>query len=538
MSTKLFTTVLLAAGLAAGKPVANYRSLQDLTTRQSAPARANVCAAPSSGMVSALAALENKGLGEVPQVKAENFVFGVDNGREVEALRDLKGDVAAQELVLQQVNRALLADQRENAAEKELDNVLRAIALAKEEPEKSTVLQVINVVIVRRDAAVQVNGREERRKLDAELFKQEALVANRGKRETKTVIVHDTRTLTATDAPAATGAANLAKITGVPVAAKTRDVVLLDAKPTHAPVIEDPAALLRKELEAALLDRQKDENRENDARLNLELAALKGEKADERDELKEVAEDKDDKKVNDDEAERLKELELEREREEQLKEEQLKEEQLKEEQLKEEQDKLKAEQELKDQQKNEEERKKAEQELRDQEQEKKDAEQLKKDAEQRELDQERKEAEELAKAEQDKKDAEKLAKAEQDEEEKAKKEAEEKARKDAEEKARKEAEDKAKKDAEEKAKKDAEKAKKDAEEKARREAEEKARREAEEKARKEAEDKALADAEAKKEAEEKARADAEAKKQADAKAKQDAEEKARKEAEEKAKAQM
>lgn len=165
----------------AGKPVSNYRTLQDLSSRQGAPLRANVGVVPSSGMISALATLGAKGAEEIPQVRAENFVFidvgdnnERDNGRA--AVRELKGDRAAQELALQQVNQALLDDQRKNAAEAELDDVLREVALAQKEPEITVVVlivQEINIIV---------------KDVDAKLFKQEALVANRGKRETKTVM--------------------------------------------------------------------------------------------------------------------------------------------------------------------------------------------------------------------------------------------------------------------------------------------------------------------------------------------------------------
>jgi hypothetical protein len=165
----------------AGKPVSNYRTFQDLIPRQGAPLRANAGAVPSSGMISALATLGTKGLGEVPQVRAETFVFidvgdnnVRDNGRA--AVRELKGDRAAQELVLQQINQALLADQRKNAAEAELDDVLREAALAQKEPEITIVVLIVQEIkVVIKD-------------VDAKLFKQEALVANRGKRETKTVM--------------------------------------------------------------------------------------------------------------------------------------------------------------------------------------------------------------------------------------------------------------------------------------------------------------------------------------------------------------
>lgn len=142
------------------------------------------------------AALESKGREEVARIKADNFInIDVDTnardggGGDDEAARNKEEAAALQQLMLLQVNQALLRDQQANAAQKELDNVLRAAALAQREQEKSTVIVVVTTVEVVLDIEVQVdNDKKEKRKIATEVFKQEAVVANRGKQETQTVM--------------------------------------------------------------------------------------------------------------------------------------------------------------------------------------------------------------------------------------------------------------------------------------------------------------------------------------------------------------
>ncbi|KAL1645102.1 hypothetical protein SLS61_008424 [Didymella pomorum] len=246
------------------KPIATPHALRSLSTRQEAP-KVDVCASQGSDMIAALAALESRGRDEVAQVKAGNFIFidvnlevNVDGqaGTEKDDKAPRKQDATAQQLMLRQVNQALLHDQQANAAQRELDNVLRVAAMEQREREKSTIIVVVTEI-----------------KAEADLFKQEALVANRGKQETQTVMVFDPRTLTATE-PAnaeATDAANGTKPAEV-AATKTAEAVLYNARPTHSAIIEDPAALMREALEAALDDRRKDENRRNDEKVNIEVS--------------------------------------------------------------------------------------------------------------------------------------------------------------------------------------------------------------------------------------------------------------------------
>jgi hypothetical protein len=149
-------------------------------------------------MIAALAALESKGREEVTQIKADNLIIINDDGNNDgqdragannNAARKKEEAAAAQRLVLLQVNEALLRDQQANAAQKELDNVLRAAALSQREQEKSTVIVVVTEIKVETEVEVQVdNDKREKRKIEANVFKQEAIVANRGKPETQTVL--------------------------------------------------------------------------------------------------------------------------------------------------------------------------------------------------------------------------------------------------------------------------------------------------------------------------------------------------------------
>jgi hypothetical protein len=153
-------------------------------------------------MAAALAALEAKAQQEVIQIKVDNLIIidaNIDNGDDgkddrkdkesAEAAREDEEAAATQQLMLQQVNQALAVDQQANAPENEMDNVLRMTALAQKEPDKSTVLLVVQEIRITIEVNVNVDDeKEEKRKVEAAMYKQEAVVANRGKRQTETVM--------------------------------------------------------------------------------------------------------------------------------------------------------------------------------------------------------------------------------------------------------------------------------------------------------------------------------------------------------------
>lgn len=143
-------------------------------------------------MIAALTALESKGLNEVTQIKAENLIIinsniEDQNGRDRNdaAARKDNDAAAAEQLMLLQVNQALRRDQKANAAQKELDNALRAAAMAQREREKSTVMVVVTEIKTQVEVE-DITG--EKRAIEANVFKQEAIVANRGKQETQTIM--------------------------------------------------------------------------------------------------------------------------------------------------------------------------------------------------------------------------------------------------------------------------------------------------------------------------------------------------------------
>lgn len=151
-----------------------------------------MCTNPVSGMIAALAALESKGRNEVTHIKAENLIIiniNVEdqNGRERnDAAAGKDNDAAAAEqLMLLQVNQLLLRDQKANAAQKEIDNVFRAAVMAQRDRERSTVMVVVTEI---KTQVAVVDSTGEKRAIEANVFKQEAIVANRGKEETQTVM--------------------------------------------------------------------------------------------------------------------------------------------------------------------------------------------------------------------------------------------------------------------------------------------------------------------------------------------------------------
>lgn len=163
-------------------------------------------------MIAALTALESRAQGEIVQTKIDSsLVVNInindrdskdrdeEGGREgkaedkdkaiADAARKEAEDAVARQALLQGVNQALLVEQKANAAANEMDNVLRAMALAQKEPDRSTVILVVQEVKVSVELEVQVDKeRKETRKVDASVFKQEVVVANRGKQETRTVM--------------------------------------------------------------------------------------------------------------------------------------------------------------------------------------------------------------------------------------------------------------------------------------------------------------------------------------------------------------
>jgi hypothetical protein len=200
----------------ASKPVALPHALQTLAARQNAPVKVDTSPNPNPNLISYLATLGSKAQQETVQINAETLIMisidtnkdrdskakddlraedgdkinTKDKGEEnVEAARNNGEEAAAQQVMLQQVNQALAIDQQANALTNEMDNVFRMAAFAQKDPEKSTVVVMVQEIKISIEIVVQVDDeKEEKRKVDASVYKQEAMVANRGKQETETVM--------------------------------------------------------------------------------------------------------------------------------------------------------------------------------------------------------------------------------------------------------------------------------------------------------------------------------------------------------------
>lgn len=200
------------------KPIASPHVLRDLGAQQDALIKSDICASPGSAMIAALAALEARAQGEPAHTLTDksSFVTISANGRDddnrednrakegekaaADAVRKKAEDEVAKQLLLQGVNQALLSDQKDNAAANEMDNVLRAVTIAQREPEKSTVILVVQEVKVSIELEIQVDDtRKETKKLNVSVFKQEVVVANRGKQETETVLSKHAHLITCSD---------------------------------------------------------------------------------------------------------------------------------------------------------------------------------------------------------------------------------------------------------------------------------------------------------------------------------------------------
>lgn len=192
--------------LVASKPIAKAQNIHPFAPRQEASAQTDICVKSGSSLVSALTALQSKAEGTTVQINANNLiVINMDNsGRNDDRARDgevgdgqdksgssadAETDATQQRLIIQQANQALLIDQQVNAANNEIDNVLRAMAATQKEPDKSTVILVVQEIKINIEVEVQSDENEgEKGQIDTTVYKQEIVVANRGKQETETVM--------------------------------------------------------------------------------------------------------------------------------------------------------------------------------------------------------------------------------------------------------------------------------------------------------------------------------------------------------------
>jgi hypothetical protein len=151
--------------------------------------------------------------------------------------------------------------------------------------DKATVMLVVQEIQIAVD-----DGRGNQ--VQQQIFAQSAVVANRGARETQTVMIFDQRTLIAQDVLKGNAFQNIGQFNGVAgakdgkqlnaaIPTKTQGVQLFGAKPTWDAVAEDPAANLGGIWQGAIEDLQKNDNDQQDMQLNAEIAKMEMQKLEE-----------------------------------------------------------------------------------------------------------------------------------------------------------------------------------------------------------------------------------------------------------------
>ncbi|KAH7071662.1 hypothetical protein FB567DRAFT_538590 [Paraphoma chrysanthemicola] len=214
---------------------------------------------------------------QVIQIREENLQI-IDNGR--------------QQAVVQQVNEVLIVDQVNNGFNNDLNNLFRKSNFQNQRQEESSVLLVVQEIQVAID-----DGRGNQ--FQQQVFAQSAVVANRGRDRTQTVMIFDSRTLVAADILGNNALDRIAFNGGVAGATdgfkgqafptKTAGVQLFGAKPTWSSVAADPAATLGGIWQGALQDLQDNENDEADNALNEQIAAQEKAALDEQKKAEEQA---------------------------------------------------------------------------------------------------------------------------------------------------------------------------------------------------------------------------------------------------------
>ncbi|KAI8932790.1 hypothetical protein NX059_010280 [Plenodomus lindquistii] len=406
MSLRILAALAAVASLATAKPINTPQSLSAYTKRDNsfADLAANALATGDrgdNGRGEGNGRGNGRGRGNDNDDNDDfNVLDNLNNFNDQEQVIQIQQnnlqiiDDGDRQVVVQQVQQVLIVDQAENGARNDMKNMFRKSNYRNKNRDVTTVILVVQEIEIVID-----DGRGTR--VEADIFAQNVVVANRGARETQTVMVFDERKLVAQEIlddnafERVGGEGGVARETGArdegraAMPTKTMEYQLFDAKPTWEAVEEDPAAELAAVWEEEMKDLQRADNDEEDNRLNEEIAAL----------VIVVVQGDDQQDRNDDRNDDQKKAEEEQKAAEEAK-------AAEEEQKKQEEEQKKAEEEQK---KQEEEQKKAEEEQKKQEEEQK-----KQEEEQKKQEEEQKKQEEEQKKQQEEqqKQAEEAAKAE------------------------------------------------------------------------------------------------------------------------------
>ncbi|KAF1980021.1 hypothetical protein BU23DRAFT_530 [Bimuria novae-zelandiae CBS 107.79] len=257
MVLKTLVTLALATGFAAAKPINTPKELPAYAKRQ----------------FEALAAL-----GGNQQSQAFNFIDGFNNFNNQQQVIQVKEqnlqivDNGRQQAVVQQVNEVLIVQNEQDGFNRDLNNLFRKSSMRRERNDRATVMLVVQ--------QIQVSVQDDRgNAFQQDVFVQSAVVANRGARETNTVMLFESKAIVATEILGNRGGrgglgAGIAGQTnaGALLPTKTAGVQLLGAKPTWSEVVEDPAATLGAVWQAELQDLQNAEQDQADNQVNDDAA--------------------------------------------------------------------------------------------------------------------------------------------------------------------------------------------------------------------------------------------------------------------------
>ncbi|KAF2034097.1 hypothetical protein EK21DRAFT_85890 [Setomelanomma holmii] len=260
MSLRTLATLALATGLALAGPISAPQSKRnnDLFNGKGNGAVVNGFNGNGFNFIDGFNNFNKQQ--QVIQIQEQNLQI-VDNGR--------------QQQVVQQVNEVLIVDQVNNGFNNDLNNLFRKSNMQNRNQKVSTVMLVVQEIQIAID-----DGRGN--KFQQQVFAQSAVIANRGRRVTQTVMVFDSRTLIAADILGnnafnniafAGGVAGATGAVGAALPTKTAGVQLFGAKPTWSTIAADPAATLGAIWQGALQDLQNNGNDVADMQLNEQIAA-------------------------------------------------------------------------------------------------------------------------------------------------------------------------------------------------------------------------------------------------------------------------
>ncbi|KAF2660034.1 hypothetical protein K491DRAFT_107355 [Lophiostoma macrostomum CBS 122681] len=183
----------------------------------------------------------------------------VDNGR--------------QQAIVQQAQQVLIVDQQKNGFNNDLNDIFRKTNARRDNRDQTVVMLVVQEIQVAVD-----DGKGN--VVQEQVFAQSAVVANRGRGQTKTVMMFAAETIIAQNVLNGNnnnnfgiGAAGLSNGTAAALPTKTNDVQLLAAKPTWSEVAEDPAATVGNIWAQEIQDAQNVDNNAADNQVNADAAA-------------------------------------------------------------------------------------------------------------------------------------------------------------------------------------------------------------------------------------------------------------------------